>query len=254
MGLVSKIGEMRMKDPVEGTLTVASITMPSPTATSMNYRIDGAVAAPGVPATAIVHRGVALVNKWPRPGDVLPVTVDRAKPERLVIQWDRVSTGREQAQSSAQDLAEQIRASLGEAFASSPSDPSDSTTTTTTIEVTPTVSVGSSSPNMPSMSTVPTGSPPQVSSADILARGTAGLASIEAVFPSAEVSPKPEHTVVGLQLNVMIVGRAPFQITNLYAVPNAKLGAACVGMTVPVKADLATTGLVAVDWAAVTLS
>lgn len=250
MGLVSKIGELRMKDPVDGTLTVASITMPSPTATSMNYRIDGVVAAPGIAATAIVHHGVASVNKWPRPGDVLPVTVDRAKPERLVIQWDRLPTGREQAQTSAQELAEQLRASLGEAFASS-SGPSDSSgpsesSTTTTIEVTPTATATITGPSG--------GSPPQVSSADILARGTAGLASIEAVFPSAEVSPKPEHTVVGLQLNVMIAGRAPFQITNLYGVPNAKLGAACVGMTVPVKVDLATTGLVAVDWAAVTLS
>jgi hypothetical protein len=50
------------------------------------------------------------------------------------------------------------------------------------------------------------------------------------------------HTTVGPQLDVMIADHPRFQVTNLYAVPNAKLGAATVGMMVPIKADLATPG------------
>jgi hypothetical protein len=91
---------------------------------------------------------------------------------------------------------------------------------------------------------------PTVSSADVLARGTAGSATLLGTFPTDVPATKPNHTNIGLMLNVMIDGHAPFQADNLYAVPDEKKARLVVGSLLPVKADLATTGLVAVDWAA----
>jgi hypothetical protein len=110
MGLLGKLKEIKMKDPVEGTLKVVAISMPSATATQENYRLDGVVSADGVPATAIVHHGMTSVSHWPATGDELPVTVDRAKPDHIVIHWGDVPKGVDQARSAAEQLAEQMRA------------------------------------------------------------------------------------------------------------------------------------------------
>jgi hypothetical protein len=224
MGLIEKFGQMRMKDPVEGTLTVTGVNTPDPTATSQNYRIDGVVSAPDFAAVAVTHHGIASLSKWPQPGDPLPITFDRMKPERLVVHWDGLATGREQAQSAAQALAEQMR-------------------------------LGATAPPMPAapMPAAPMPAPPMVSAADILARGLRGTATIKTVLPSAEVAQKPAHTMVGLELDVTIPGRAPYEVKNLYGVPNAKLEAVSVGTTLPVAVDPVTAGMVAIDWEAVTL-
>ena len=231
MGLVNKFTELRMKDPVEGTLTVVGISAPDPTATSANYRLDGVVSAEGLPPTAVVHHGMASVAKWPSGGDTLPVTVDRAKPERLTIHWERLATGHQQNRTAAQALAEQMRSGV-----TSPADASAGAVAAQT-EWSP--------------AGAPSAAPPVVSAADILARGTSGLAAVLAVFPSAETANKPEHTMVGLQLTVMVAGQPQLQVQNLYAVPNAKLAAVAVGATLPIRAELAVPGMVAIDWDAV---
>ena len=122
MGLIGKFSELRMKDPVEGELVVAGVTMPDPSATSQNYRIEGVVSGPGITPQAVVHRGVVSTGKWPNIGDHLPVTVDRAKPERIVVHWDRLSTGRDQAQSRAERLAAQMRGEVAPDAAAAGSD------------------------------------------------------------------------------------------------------------------------------------
>lgn len=236
MGLINKFNELRMKDGVDGTLTVVGITMPDPTATSANYRLDGVVAAADLPATPVVHHGMCSASRWPSPGDVLPVTVDRAKPERLVIHWDRLQTGKAKAQTAAQQLAEQMRggAAPGGATPMPASMPAGL----------PAPAPADGTPGTP---------PPVVSAADILARGTAGTAAVLAVFPTAQASLKPNHTMVGLALDVAIPGQLPFQVQNLYAVPNDKVDGVAAGITVPVKAELTLPGVpVAVDWDACT--
>ena len=174
MGLVNKFTELRMKDPVEGTLTVVGISAPDPTATSANYRLDGVVSAEGLPPTAVVHHGMASVAKWPSGGDTLPVTVDRAKPERLTIHWERLASGHQQNRTAAQALAEQMRSG-----ATSPAGGSAAAVT----------AQAGWSPAAPGS---PSATPPVVSAADVLARGTPGLAAVLAVFPSAETANKPE--------------------------------------------------------------
>jgi hypothetical protein len=59
---------------------------------------------------------------------------------------------------------------------------------------------------------------------------------------------KPGHTGVGLMLNVMVDGHLPFQVQNVYAVPDAKVSKLTPGALLPVRADLTATGMVAVDW------
>lgn len=239
MGLLSKLGQMRMKDPVEGTLTVVGITTPDPTATSTNYRLDGVVAGQGIEPTAVVHHGMTSVAHWPSPGDVLPVTFDRAKPERLVINWDGMKTSHQQAASAAQALAEQMRSGAAPAAAA----PTPAVPTTAPAPAAP--FVGNTDPDV---------APRSITAADILARGTAGTALINGVFPSAEPSSKPASTIVGLEITVSIPGQPQFMCKNLYAVPNDKVVAMVVGVTLPVKADLSMPGAVAVDWDAIQVS
>jgi hypothetical protein len=121
MGLISRFSTMRMKKPCEGTLTVVSSNMPDPSATSQNYRIDGVISGPGIAPTAVVHHGVASVNKWPTSGATLPITFDLAKPDRLVVHWDRLDTGRDQAVAATQALAERMREAQAAPVAGAPS-------------------------------------------------------------------------------------------------------------------------------------
>ncbi|GLR88175.1 hypothetical protein GCM10007857_48870 [Bradyrhizobium iriomotense] len=68
--------------------------------------IDGVVTAERVAATAVQYSGHDVPKpKWPRPGMLLPVTVDLADPTRFRIEWDLVPTGHY----AAEQLAEHLR-------------------------------------------------------------------------------------------------------------------------------------------------
>jgi hypothetical protein len=56
--------------------------------------IDGVITAERLVPTAVQYSGYGVPKlKWPRPGMVLPVTVDVADPKRFRIDWDRVPAG-----------------------------------------------------------------------------------------------------------------------------------------------------------------
>jgi len=103
-----------MTDPVSGTLRVSTATYPPSgvNATYSNYRIAGVVSGPGLPPTAVEHAGIARVATWPESGDDLPVTVDRTRPDRLVIHWDQIPTRHDLAQAAAQAAAVRMRTGL----------------------------------------------------------------------------------------------------------------------------------------------
>jgi hypothetical protein len=94
-----------MTDPVRGTLQITSASMADPDASSQNYSLHGVVSADGLAPTPIEHSGMARTSKWPQPGETLPVTVDRADPTRIRIEWEEVQTGAEQGLQQAQALA-----------------------------------------------------------------------------------------------------------------------------------------------------
>jgi hypothetical protein len=104
----------RMTDPAAGTLRVTAASYPPAgvNAVYSNYRITGVVSAPGLEPTAVEHCGVARVAKWPQPGEDLPVTVDQARPDRLVINWDQLATAQDSALAEAQAEAIRMRTGL----------------------------------------------------------------------------------------------------------------------------------------------
>ena len=64
--------------------------------------IDGVITAERIEATAAHYSGYDVPKpKWPRPGTMLPVTVDLTDPSRFRIEWDLVPTGQEAAEKIA---------------------------------------------------------------------------------------------------------------------------------------------------------
>jgi hypothetical protein len=245
VGLFNKIKEMKMKDGVEGTLKVVGITMPDPTSTQCNYRLDGVVSAPGMEPTAIVHHGLTSVSHWPSSGQELPVTVDRANPEHIVIHWDRLKSSKSQARDMAKQLADQMR-SGGLSAVTMPTAGGGAGNVSITVNGVPISLDGAIA--AAGGAAAPAAEPVTVSNADILARGTPGNATLLGTFPVDVPSTKPDHINVGLMLNVMIDGHAPFQVQNGYAVPNDKVSLLVPNTLLPVAADMTTTGMVAINW------
>ena len=97
-----------MKDPVDGTAQVVGSTQPPDSATSGNVNLTLVVQGEGVPATSIEHSCLAPTKKWPFPGKTLPVTFDRADPDRLKIRWDEVPEAGDVAKQQADALATQM--------------------------------------------------------------------------------------------------------------------------------------------------
>jgi hypothetical protein len=109
MGLLGDAWKARrMKDPVDGTAQVVGGTQPPDSATSANVNLTLVVQAEGVPAASIEHSCMAPTKKWPYPGHTLPVTFDRADPDRLKIRWDEVPEAGAQAKEQAEALAAQL--------------------------------------------------------------------------------------------------------------------------------------------------
>ena len=110
MGLLGDMfGGLRMKDPVRGTAQVVSCTGYQGNGVMQNCRMQLVVQGEGVPAKAIEHSGLVHRKRWPSAGMTLPVTVDRANPERVKVEWDEVESSRDRAEAAAEGLAATIR-------------------------------------------------------------------------------------------------------------------------------------------------
>jgi hypothetical protein len=106
----------KMSDPVRGTANVVSSTDYRPelgtaasSSGSWRCRMTCVVQADGVPAQSAHYDGDAPTLRWPWPGTVLPVTVDRADPTEWVVHWDEVPTAGESNQAEADALAASMR-------------------------------------------------------------------------------------------------------------------------------------------------
>ena len=105
MGLFGR----KRKAGVRGTARIVSLNH-APHATHGSLRATLVVEAPGVPAFTHVYKKFgARVDKWPDPGDVLPVEVDPAGPTEVEVLWDDLPTARERAAHQAEQLAAQLR-------------------------------------------------------------------------------------------------------------------------------------------------
>lgn len=93
----------RIKDPVRGTAQVIAASRAPVDASRANCRMTLVVQADGVPARSIDHHEWAVsLKRWPIPGQTLPVTVSRTKPDRIKIEWGEVPTHDETARRQAE--------------------------------------------------------------------------------------------------------------------------------------------------------
>jgi len=107
MGLIDDwVGSKRLKDPIPGKAHIVSITSPPDSATSFNVQMVLTVQAEGIPAYTTEYDCIVSAKKYPSPGTVLPVTVDRSNPEHLRIEWDEVETTRDSAKRRAEQMAQ----------------------------------------------------------------------------------------------------------------------------------------------------
>jgi hypothetical protein len=98
----------RMKDPVRGTAQIVGRSRYTVPATSSNIVMTLIVTADGMPATSVEHECLCRHDRWPSPGETLPVTVDRADPGRLRVEWDEVRTHEDRVAEQAQAVAAQM--------------------------------------------------------------------------------------------------------------------------------------------------
>jgi hypothetical protein len=103
----------RMQDPVKGTAQVVSASMNRGRGILQMCKMQLVVQADDVPPTAVSFNGLVHYDRWPSPGMVLPVTVDRAEPQRISIDWDEVPSRAERSQQSAEGLAAMMRGEGG---------------------------------------------------------------------------------------------------------------------------------------------
>jgi hypothetical protein len=111
-----------MKDPVDGVARVVGGTQPPDSATNANIDLTLVVQAEGVSATTVEHSCFAPTKKWPYPGETLPVTFDRADPDRLKVRWDDVPDSADVSRQQAEALAAQLNQGGGGSVVSSGGD------------------------------------------------------------------------------------------------------------------------------------
>lgn len=101
-------GQPKIKNGLSGNGTVMSAPMPTDNASSYRIKMQLSVQLPGQTPYLMQHTCFASRDKYPWPGTVLPVTVDREDRERLRIEWDGVPTSDERvAQSHEQMVGQQ---------------------------------------------------------------------------------------------------------------------------------------------------
>jgi hypothetical protein len=99
----------RMKDPVRGQAQVVSCSMNRGDGVWQNCHLQLVVQGEGVPATSAEHNELIHRNKWPSPGMALPITIDRANPQKFKIEWGEVQDSRQRAAANADALAAMMR-------------------------------------------------------------------------------------------------------------------------------------------------
>jgi hypothetical protein len=122
MGLRNWLHNKHMSDPVDGMLQLTSCSAGAYNAAYSNCRMQGVVTAPGLAPTAVEHVCLAPAKKWPQPGQMIPVLVDRADPTRLEVRWDDMPGNRELGQQQARQEAQRLAAQMSAAQAWDPAD------------------------------------------------------------------------------------------------------------------------------------
>jgi hypothetical protein len=111
MGLFGK----KFEDPVRGVAQVVAASIPPRGVSgSANCNLELVITAEGMePYATSMTSWRTPTSKWPYSGYTLPVTVDRADPDHVKIEWDEVPSGDELVAAEAERLAEAMRSGAG---------------------------------------------------------------------------------------------------------------------------------------------
>jgi hypothetical protein len=82
---------MGIQEPVQGQYRVTSATRPPTGSSVANCDMVGELSGPGIEPRRVEHNSpFTPLDKWPRPGEVLPVLFDRDNPVFLRIEWKQI--------------------------------------------------------------------------------------------------------------------------------------------------------------------
>ena len=111
MGILDKLlgGGGGMDDPVPGTGRVVACSNHRGRGIKEICTLNLVVQAEGIEPTAIETTPLVHRDRWPDPGMELPLTVDRANPARVEIDWEQVPPVAERRRQSAEAAAAETR-------------------------------------------------------------------------------------------------------------------------------------------------
>ncbi len=102
MGFIrDTIHNHHMKDPISGQAVVVDISdWMTQTRTPYSLQATLVVEAQGLSKITVQHSEIVnntspVLERWPAQGDTIPVTIDRADPRRLQIEWGEIPSKRD---------------------------------------------------------------------------------------------------------------------------------------------------------------
>lgn len=113
MGFIrNTIHNHRIKDPVHGQGLVVDISdWMTQTRTPYSLQATLVVQVQGMSKVTVQHSEIVnntspVLERWPAQGDTIPVTIDRADPSRLQIEWNEIPSKRDLLQATLRQKAE----------------------------------------------------------------------------------------------------------------------------------------------------
>src|SRR5689334_3756706 len=97
------------KEPVEGSMHVVGATQLDPSQLRAPCHITYVIQAEGVEPFSGETEVECWTRQWPTPGEDLPVVFDRRHPQKVHIQWDRITSHADSARMHADQLAAELR-------------------------------------------------------------------------------------------------------------------------------------------------
>lgn len=209
-------GRHKMADPIEGQATVVNVNSIA-LVSDLRQRcdLDLTVEAAGLERRVVSMTVHVNSDKWPRPGQSLPVLIDRADPAHIEVIWDRVASFNERLQAQR---AEQLTQARTWAQSQAPQ-------------------AGGARPAGVS------------SAAQVLAAGQPAQVLVQHAQPLGIRNPQG-HDMYALTMSVMVDGRDPYTVTVGNPVPPG--GAALIESPAALPARVLPDDphAVVIDWAA----
>ncbi|MEO1057318.1 MAG: SHOCT domain-containing protein [Actinomycetota bacterium] len=97
----------KLKDPVDGIAKVLGVGLPTESqGRVMRIRLQLLIEAPGLTSHQVNTTKMVNRKHLPQAGMVVPVTVDRADPDRFTIDWDAAPTRQQLVDAQAQAIVD----------------------------------------------------------------------------------------------------------------------------------------------------